>query len=77
MKENGQEIPEMEYPQIGEEPVDEYNYQHMFADAYPWLFPGGIKINKRNTWLCQSTLTNWGLYCHQPRLAIVYIHFLF
>jgi hypothetical protein len=32
----------MEYPQIGEEPVDEYNYRHMFADAYPWLFPGGI-----------------------------------
>jgi hypothetical protein len=42
MRENGQEIPQMDYPQIGEEPVDEYNYPHMFADAYPWLFPGGI-----------------------------------
>jgi hypothetical protein len=42
MKNNGKDIPEMEYPQIGEEPIDEYNYPHMFADAYPWLFPGGI-----------------------------------
>lgn len=42
MKDNGKHIPEMDYPQIGVEPIDEYNYPHMFADAYPWLFPGGI-----------------------------------
>lgn len=32
----------MDYPQIEDEPIDEYSVPFMFADAYPWLFPGGI-----------------------------------
>jgi len=57
MKENKMEIPEMEYPQIGEEPVDEYNYPHMFADAYPWLFPGGIGDGPKGE--TAGTLSRW------------------
>jgi hypothetical protein len=42
VRKNKINVPEMDYPQVEEEPIDEYNVPHMFADAYPWLFPGGI-----------------------------------
>lgn len=35
-------IPLLSFPQIDEEPIDEYNTPGMLADAYPWLFPGGV-----------------------------------
>jgi hypothetical protein len=35
-------IPLLAFPQIDEEPIDEYNTPGMLADAYPWLFPGGV-----------------------------------
>ena len=35
-------IPLLAFPQIDEEPIDEYNTPRMLADAYPWLFPGGV-----------------------------------
>ena len=35
-------IPLLDFPQIDDEPIDEYNTPRMLANAYPWLFPGGV-----------------------------------
>ena len=35
-------IPVMMLPQVSEDPIDEYSQPHIFANAYPWLFPGGF-----------------------------------
>ena len=35
-------VPVMMLPQVSEDPIDEYTQPHIFADAYPWLFPGGF-----------------------------------
>jgi len=29
------------FPQIDTQPIDEYSIENVFAQAYPWLFPGG------------------------------------
>jgi hypothetical protein len=50
-------IPEMDYPQIEDEPIDEYTVPYMFADAYPWLFPGGIGDSTGDA--DGSELTRW------------------
>ena len=35
-------VPVMMFPQVSEDPIDEYSQPHIFANAYPWLFPGGF-----------------------------------
>ena len=32
----------IEYPHISKEPIDEFNEPNLFANSYPWLFPGGL-----------------------------------
>ena len=32
----------MDFPQIEDEPADEYSNESLFAGIFPWLFPGGI-----------------------------------
>ena len=36
-----QKIPSLMFPQIDTQPIDEYSIENVFAQAYPWLFPGG------------------------------------
>lgn len=38
----GKEFASIQFPFVNEKPVNEYNTQRLFADAYPWLFPGGV-----------------------------------
>lgn len=42
VKKAGKEIPSLMFPQVDEKPIDEYTEPNVFADAYPWLFPGGF-----------------------------------
>lgn len=42
LEKTGQEIPTLMFPQVDEKPIDEYTTPNVFADAYPWLFPGGF-----------------------------------
>ena len=36
-----QKIPSLMFPQIDTQPIDEYSIEIFFAQAYPWMFPGG------------------------------------
>ena len=38
----GKELAAIQFPYVDDKPVNEYNTPRLFADAYPWLFPGGI-----------------------------------
>jgi hypothetical protein len=38
----GGNVAAIRYPHVSEIPLNEYNTQRLFADAYPWLFPGGL-----------------------------------
>ena len=42
VQKTGQEVPVLMFPQVDEKPIDEYTTSNVFADAYPWLFPGGF-----------------------------------
>jgi hypothetical protein len=42
MKQNGHDISPLMFPRVDEDPVNEFTTNRLFADAYPWLFPGGI-----------------------------------
>lgn len=42
VKESGKTIPIMDFPQIEDEPADEYNTHCLFAGIFPWLLVGGI-----------------------------------
>ena len=42
MNKSGKVIPSMDFPQIKEDPVDEYSGVALFAGTFPWLFPGGV-----------------------------------
>ena len=35
-------LPAMMFPYVEEDPVNEFNTERIFADSYPWLFPGGF-----------------------------------
>jgi len=61
----------MEWPAIGDLPVNEYGTTRIFARAFPWLFPGGIGDIKD----CddpEKDLLSWGdrlLYYQDGRFA--------
>ena len=38
----GMDIDTMEFPHVSEIPINEFEETHLFANSYPWLFPGGI-----------------------------------
>jgi len=38
----GMDIDTMEFPHISEVPINEFEETHLFANSYPWLFPGGL-----------------------------------
>ena len=38
----GNSIPSIDFPQIKDDPINEYDGTSIFANAFPWLFPGGI-----------------------------------
>lgn len=40
----GGSIPTMDFPQIQTYPNNEYDGTPFFAEAYPWMFPGGIGV---------------------------------
>ena len=42
VKKSGQTIPNMDFPQIKLDPIDEYSGISLFCGAFPWLFPGGV-----------------------------------
>ena len=35
-------VPILSFPQVMKEPIDEYKIGSLFANTYPWLFPGGF-----------------------------------
>ena len=35
-------IPSLDFPQLDEEPINEYDGIPLFTSAFPWLFPGGV-----------------------------------
>ena len=39
---SGYNIPSMDFPQVKEEPINEYDGTSIFVGAFPWLFRGGI-----------------------------------
>ena len=41
-RKSGQKIPSLDFLQISEEPIHEYDGSSIFAHAFPWLFPGGV-----------------------------------
>ena len=42
VKMTGKTIPSMDFPQIRDEPINEYITKHFVAGVFPWLFPGGV-----------------------------------
>ena len=42
MKSVGAQVSPLMFPKIDEEPINEFCTNRMFANAYPWLFPGGL-----------------------------------
>lgn len=42
VKVSGKHIPCMEFPQLSDEPLNEYEGPKCFAGGFPWLFPGGV-----------------------------------
>ena len=34
-------IPPLQFPQVSDKPLNEFHEPNMFANCYPWLFPGG------------------------------------
>ena len=39
-KKKSTQLPAMDFPHVEERPTNEFDTERMFADAYPWLFPG-------------------------------------
>ena len=35
-------LPAMMFPHVEENPINEFDMERIFADSYPWLFPGGF-----------------------------------
>ena len=42
VKKTGNKIPSMDFPQLKESPINEYEGIKIFAGSFPWLFPGGV-----------------------------------
>jgi hypothetical protein len=83
IKEMKLDIPEMSYPQVEDEPVDEYGIPHMFADAYPWLFPGGIgdgtsepSSSELSCWAEMVLLYNDGRFMRDPIFSFHLMNFV-
>ena len=55
---NHTSVPILKLPQLSKKPVYEFDHENLFANTYPWLFPGRVgDISGGST--NQSTLTEW------------------
>lgn len=63
------DIPVLDFPQVGEQPINEYHTQKLFSNIYPWLFPGGEGdiyndhdgncIENGKGWIWANRMMNW------------------
>jgi hypothetical protein len=52
-------IPVLMMPQISKTPIYEFDHDLLFANTYPWLFPGGLGDISGSTRRSTSELTEW------------------
>lgn len=55
----GKEFSSIQFPFVSNVPLNEYDTERLFADTYPWLFPGGVgDISAKNT-SSSEDLASW------------------